>query len=130
MDYKRELNGITAAPNCTEEYLDLIYDISVDYDGCNTVESLKELIDEMVDLTKKAKQCLKQGKIKVDKEADLRSWRLAEKQSKQFDKQMEKLYAEYPKYTNDIVENILKNFDDIDNVELGDKNKFNLENKV
>ena len=37
---------------------------------------------------------------------------------------MEKLYAEYPKYTNDIVENILKNFDDIDNVELGDKNKL------
>lgn len=130
MDYKWKLNGITATPNCTEEYLDLIYDISVDYDGCNTVESLKELIDEMVDLTKKAKQCLKQGKIKVDKEADLRSWKLAEKQSKQFDKQMENLYAEYPKYTNDIVENILKNFDDIDNVELGDKNKFNLENKV
>lgn len=130
MDYKWELYGITATPNCTEEYLDLIYDISVDYDGCNTVESLKELIDEMVDLTKKAKQCLKQGKIKVDKEADLKSWRLAEKQSKQFDKQMENLYAEYPKYTNDIVENILKNFDDIDNVELGDKNKFNLEDNV
>lgn len=83
MDCKWELNGITATPNCTEEYLDLIYDISVDYDGCNTVESLKELIDEMVDLTKKAKQCLKQGKIKADKEADLRSWRLAEKQSQQ-----------------------------------------------
>lgn len=130
MDYKWELNGITTTPNCTEEYLDLIYDISIDYDGCNTVESLKELIDEMVDLTKKAKQCLEQGKIKADKEADLKSWRLAQKQSEQFDKQMENLYVEYPKYTNDIIENVLKNFDDIDNIELGDKNKFNLENKI
>ena len=29
-----------------DAYLDIIYDIGVDYDGCNTIKSLKELIDE------------------------------------------------------------------------------------
>lgn len=36
------------------EYLQLIHDIAFDYDGFNTVESLKELIDELVDLVNKA----------------------------------------------------------------------------
>ena len=31
-----------------DAYLDIIYDIGVDYDGCNTVKSLKELIDEFM----------------------------------------------------------------------------------
>ena len=35
------------------EYLGLICDFGYDYDSCNTVESLKELIDELVDLAKK-----------------------------------------------------------------------------
>lgn len=30
-----------------ERYLELIYDLGYDYDGCNDVESLKGLIDEM-----------------------------------------------------------------------------------
>lgn len=30
-----------------EKYLELIYDLGYDYDGCNDVESLKGLIDEM-----------------------------------------------------------------------------------
>lgn len=29
-------------------YLELLCDIGYDYDGCNTVESLKELIDELI----------------------------------------------------------------------------------
>lgn len=36
------------------EYLQLAYDIGFDYDGCNTVESLKGLIDNILDLTTKA----------------------------------------------------------------------------
>ena len=31
----------------TDQWLELINDIAVDYDGCNTIESLKDLIDEM-----------------------------------------------------------------------------------
>ena len=34
-------------------YLDLIWQIGYDYDGLNKVESLKELIDELVDLAAK-----------------------------------------------------------------------------
>lgn len=41
-----------------KECLELICDIGYDYDGCNSVESLKELIDELVDL---ASQGLKLG---------------------------------------------------------------------
>lgn len=34
-------------PETTDQWLELINDIAVGYDGCNTVESLKDLIDEM-----------------------------------------------------------------------------------
>lgn len=34
-------------PETTDQWLELIIDIAVDYDGCNTIESLKDLIDEM-----------------------------------------------------------------------------------
>ena len=37
-----------------DEYLKLICDIGFDYDGYEKSESLKELIDELVDLAKKA----------------------------------------------------------------------------
>ena len=35
-------------------YCDLIWSLGVDYDGCNTIGSLKSLIDELVDYAKKA----------------------------------------------------------------------------
>nr|DAJ24984.1 MAG TPA: hypothetical protein [Caudoviricetes sp.] len=35
------------ALKCVYDLLELICDIAVDYDGFNTVESLKELVDEM-----------------------------------------------------------------------------------
>lgn len=38
-----------------DEYLQLICDIAYDYDGCNTVKSLKELIDEIVNLAVRGK---------------------------------------------------------------------------
>ena len=39
-----------------DSYLDLIWMIGYDYDGCNTVDSLKDLIDELTDLALKAKK--------------------------------------------------------------------------
>lgn len=48
-------------PNCVEEWLEMIWAIGCDYDGCNTVESLKELIDELMDMTKEAVVCLRNG---------------------------------------------------------------------
>ena len=49
-------------PNCTDEWLELIHDIGYDYDGCNTVEGLKMLVDEIVDYANKARKCLHEGK--------------------------------------------------------------------
>ena len=50
-------------PNSVEEYLDLIIAIGIDYDGYNQVENLKELIDELVDMSKKARKCLWENKL-------------------------------------------------------------------
>lgn len=41
---KEELNAKTII---MEKYLELIVDLSYDYDGCNSVDGLKELIDEL-----------------------------------------------------------------------------------
>ena len=48
-------------PNCCDEWLELIWMIGVDYDGCRTVKSLQELVDELVDASKKARNCLHDG---------------------------------------------------------------------
>lgn len=34
-------------PETTEQWLELINDVAVGYDGCSTIEALKDLIDEM-----------------------------------------------------------------------------------
>lgn len=40
-----------------EKYLELIVDLGFDFDGCNTVESLKALIEELVHLASLARAC-------------------------------------------------------------------------
>lgn len=45
-------------PDTTDEWLQHIWEIGFDYDGCNTVESLKELIDELVQASINARNCL------------------------------------------------------------------------
>lgn len=52
-------------PNCIDEWLELINDIGFDYDGCNTVEGLKLLVDEIVDYANKARKCLHIDKTNV-----------------------------------------------------------------
>ena len=39
-------------------YLDIIYAIGIDYDGCDKPESLKKLIDELVEYADKARKTL------------------------------------------------------------------------
>lgn len=39
------------------KYLELIIDLGYDYDGCETVESLKGLIDELVHLASLGRAC-------------------------------------------------------------------------
>ena len=55
--------GTSYAPDCVDEYLYDIWAIGYDYDGCNTVESLKELIDELVSYAAKARECLWEGEL-------------------------------------------------------------------
>ena len=71
--YDKEFEGIICEPNCTEEWLGLICDVAIGYDGCTTVDSLEGLVDEMVEMTKKAYYCLYDGNIFEDKEESLRS---------------------------------------------------------
>lgn len=55
--------GTSYRPDCADEWLELIHDIAVDYDGCCTVDGLKYLIDEIVDYASKARVCLHSGDI-------------------------------------------------------------------
>ena len=50
-------------PDCVDEWLWFIRAIGLDYDGCHTDKSLKELIDELIDMTNKARECLWDGKL-------------------------------------------------------------------
>lgn len=70
--YDKEFKGIVCEPNCAEEWLGLICEVAMGYDGCNTVESLQGLVDELVDMTKKAYCCLHDGNIFEDKEETVR----------------------------------------------------------
>lgn len=49
--------------DCTKDFLELICDIAVDYDGYTTVNGLKDLIDEMAEYAKQALICLNKGEI-------------------------------------------------------------------
>ena len=53
-------------PDTAEEWLQEIFYVAADYDGFNTVESLKYLIDELVEMSQNARQCLREGKIFPD----------------------------------------------------------------
>ena len=45
-------------PDCVDEWLFKILSLGFDYDGCHTVKEFKELVDELVDMSKKARECL------------------------------------------------------------------------
>ena len=49
-------------PDCTYEWLFYIWAIGCDYDGCQTVDEFKKLVDELVDYSQKAQECLRNGK--------------------------------------------------------------------
>lgn len=44
----RRLEQLERQIEIKNAYLDMIYDVGIDYDGCNTIKSLKELIDEFM----------------------------------------------------------------------------------
>ena len=61
--YDKEHDANMCAPDCVDEYLWFIWAIGLDYDGCNTPESLKKLVDELVDMAQKARECLWENKL-------------------------------------------------------------------
>lgn len=50
-------------PDCADKLLELTTDIAAGYDNCQSVKSLQELIDEMVEYVNAARICMKQGKL-------------------------------------------------------------------
>ena len=83
--YDKEFKGIVCEPNCAEEWLGLICEVAMGYDGCTTVKSLEGLVDELVDMTKKAYYCLHDGKIFEDKEESMRSHEEAQKECERYE---------------------------------------------
>ena len=45
-------------PDCADEWLFDIWAIGVDYDGARSERELKQLVDELVDMAQKARECL------------------------------------------------------------------------
>jgi hypothetical protein len=83
--YDKEFECIVCEPNCVDEWLELIWQVGVDYDGCNSVESLKELIDEFIEMSQKARYCLEDGRLFEDKEESKRSREEAVMERKRFE---------------------------------------------
>lgn len=50
-------------PDCVDEWLFDIWAIGCDYDGNHSAEDLKKLVDELVDMANKARDCLWDGKL-------------------------------------------------------------------
>lgn len=71
--YDKEFKGIVCSPNCAEEWMEYIFDVGCGYDGCNTVESLKGLVDELIEASQNARKCLREGKIFFDEDEDYKS---------------------------------------------------------
>lgn len=49
--------------DCVDEWLSDIYNIGYDYDGYRDAKNLMELIDELLEMVCKARNCLWQGKL-------------------------------------------------------------------
>ena len=50
-------------PDAVDEYLNMIFAIGVDCDGCYTVEKLKSIINEMVSLASDARVALEENRL-------------------------------------------------------------------
>lgn len=72
--YDKEFKGIVCEPNCVDEWLEMIWQVGVDYDGCNSVESLKGLVDELIEMSQKARYCLEDDKLFTDKKDSEKSY--------------------------------------------------------
>lgn len=59
-----EESGIRMSePDCCDEWLSMIWMVGVDYDGCITTTEFKRLIDELIEMSEKARDCLRNGRL-------------------------------------------------------------------
>ena len=65
-----------------ERYLELIVDLGFDYDGCNTIEGLKGLIDDLVNLASLGRACNTTEPIYVSEE---KCWNILHEEIKESD---------------------------------------------
>lgn len=61
--YDEEYEVNMCEPDCVDEWLWNLWAIGVDYDGSHTPEDLKKLIDELVDMANKARECLWENQL-------------------------------------------------------------------
>lgn len=66
--YDKKTGCIFCEPSCADEWLWHLWAIGCDYDGCHSAEDLKKLIDELVEMAQKARQCIYDGKIFEDED--------------------------------------------------------------
>lgn len=60
----KDLGNHWAEPDCCDEWLWMIWAVGFDYDGMDgSVESMKELVDELVEMAQKARDCLYRGEL-------------------------------------------------------------------
>ena len=65
--WKDEESGCNMCePDCADEWLHMIWAVGCDYDGYTSAKDLRELIDELVEMSQKARKCLRDGKIFAD----------------------------------------------------------------
>lgn len=50
-------------PDCVDEWLFEMWAIGIDYDGYSNVKDLRSLVDELVHMSQKARECLYDGKL-------------------------------------------------------------------
>lgn len=58
-----ETGAKMSEPDCVDEWLFDIWAIGCDYDGCRTADEFKRLVDELVDMANKARECLWENKL-------------------------------------------------------------------
>ena len=61
--YNEKIKTWFSEPDCVDEWLEMILFTGAGYDGYNTVESLKYLVDELVEMSKEARKCLRENKL-------------------------------------------------------------------
>lgn len=61
--YDEKLKIYFDEPDCVDEWLEHICFLSAGYDGYDTVDSLKYLVDEIVEMAYEARKCLKENKL-------------------------------------------------------------------